>query len=256
MEKLTGGKRTQSPESGAAKDEPASPGQGSHRRARLAEKRSREPGLSPEDEDEAHIFAAFDASFKGASRGFSCSSLFRERSSGSVTRLQAQDRPQPSPARAHRGEAPYVRPLREGLQLRLESPKPSENSRWREARGMQGMRENLRPQLLPHSPPEAAPTARGAVRSAPPAAAPLWCPLWLWLRTCSSEVLGLQALGHWALSSCPCSWQAASGPEPDSSAAAGCSDHPSRARAPALKLSPCPQELDPLCVLRAGHRPR
>lgn len=63
MEKPTGGRRkTRSPERGAAKDEPASAGRGPPRRADLAEKHRREPGLSPEDE--AHIFDAFDASFK------------------------------------------------------------------------------------------------------------------------------------------------------------------------------------------------
>lgn len=63
MEKPMGGRRkTRSPERGAAKDEPASARRGPPRRADLAEKHRREPGLSPEDE--AHIFDAFDASFK------------------------------------------------------------------------------------------------------------------------------------------------------------------------------------------------
>lgn len=118
------------------------------------------------------------------------------------------------------------------------------------------MRENLRLQLLPHSPPEAAPQEEalsGAVRSAPPAAAPLWCPLWLWPRTCSFEVVGLQALGRWVLSPCPRSRRR---PVAPSLRAVPRLAAVTVLGLPALTLSPCPRELAPLCVLPAGHRPR
>lgn len=182
---------------------------------------------------------------KMTSRGFPCSSLFRGRSpasAGSADAPSSTRQTSPPPARPRRREALPLRPVREGLQLRLESPKASENSHWREALRVQGMRENLRLQLLPHSPPEAAPQEEalsGAVRSAPPAAAPLWCPLWLWPRTCSFQVVGLQALGRWVLSPCPRSRRRPVAPSLRAELrlpALGL---------PALTLSPCPRELAP-----------
>ncbi|KAM7075312.1 zinc finger protein 41 homolog isoform 2-T8 [Molossus nigricans] len=69
MEKPTGKKKKiQSPKEDTVvqrdttKDEKVSGGRGPSRRGTLARKHSKEPGLSPEDE--AHIFDAFDASFK------------------------------------------------------------------------------------------------------------------------------------------------------------------------------------------------